>query len=270
MINRNLYNRNKSGLSPVIAEKAGEWKKQYGTQLNILLSSKQKELIEKVGANANCYINEQNNVAELSGFLMDIKTEYFAFAWQGSIIGDQLIELITSFYPEIVEQKTTNNSGIVLFRKSNTPENYDITKNFEPVDSPDWDQIAARTILDSVTGNHVYAFGENDQFGFTLDIQAENEWTGGEKITMLVDFRIDPPLQEVLLVFTTERNGKLQIYQTLPIDRFAKYPGKWSRAVFEFNNMSEIQDGDLIRTYIWNKNNAVVQVDNLRVKLHKK
>jgi len=74
----------------------------------------------------------------------------------------------------------------------------------------------------------------------------------------------------VLLVFTTERNGKLQIYKTLAIDRFAKYPAKWSRAVFEINNLSEIQEGDLIRTYIWNKNNAVVEVDNLSVQLHKK
>lgn len=270
MVNRYLYNQNKSGLSPLIAEMAGEWKKQYGPRLNILLSTQQKELIEKIGADANCYINEQNNVAELSGFLMDSKTEYFAFAWQGSIIGDQLIELITSFYPEIIEQKKTNNSGIALFKTNNDTRNYDTTKNFEPVDSPDWDQIAARTVLDSVTGTHVYVYGENDQFGFTLDILAGYEWTAGEKITMLVDFKIDPPLQEVLLVFTTERNGKLQIYHTLAINKFAKYPGRWSRAVFEFNNMSEIQEGDLIRTYIWNKNNAVVQVDNLNIKLHKK
>lgn len=268
-LNRYFYQMNKLGLAPVIVEKTGEWKTQYGAGLRTLLSTQQKDLIGKVNADATCYINEQNNVAELTGFLTDAESEYFAFAWQGSIIGDELFELIASFYPEMVEQKKNNNSGVVLFKKSTESVNYDITKDFEPDSTPEWEQMAARTVLDETGENHVYAYGENDQFGFTVDILAGKEWVSGRKITLLADFKIEPPLKEVLLVFTTERNGKLQVYQTLAIDRFAKHPGKWSRAVFEFKNLSEIQEGDLIRVYIWNKNNAVVQVDNLRVKLHK-
>jgi hypothetical protein len=87
--NRYFYHKNKLGLTPVIAEKVEQWKSTYNDDIRILLSTKQKELTESVDADAICFINEKSNVAELSDFLMNSRSKYFAFAWQGRIIGER-------------------------------------------------------------------------------------------------------------------------------------------------------------------------------------
>ena len=69
-------------------------------------------------------------------------------------------------------------------------------------------------------------------------------------ISTLPDFfMIEENLEQVLLVFTTDRAGKMQIYQTLDISRFAKYPWKWNRFVYEMKIAPEIQEGDIIKIY---------------------
>ena len=265
-INRYLYNRNKLGLTPVIVEKAELWKTTYKNDVRILLSTQQKDLINSVKANAVCFINEKTNISELSDFLMGSESRYFAFAWQGGIIGDELFELITSFYPKIVEHEKRNNSGIFLFEKSDEEQYYNIIRNFEPDGSPEWEQNAARITIDSTSGNHSYFYNENEEFGTSVEFQATKDLVGNEKITILSDFRIDENLAEVLLVFTTDRAGKMQIYQTLDISKFAKFPGKWERAVYEVQIHPGIQEGDVIKIYFWNIKKVKFQIDNLKLK----
>lgn len=265
-INRFLYNKNKAGLSRVITEKLAQWKNEYKNDIRILLSTKQEELKNSANADAICFINEKTNVSELSSFLMDSKSKYFAFAWQGGIVGDELTELIYSFYPNIIENEKRNNSGIILVKNENEEQNYQLIKDFEPDGSPEWSQNLARIKVDSLSGNHSYFYTENDEFGTSVEFPAGADLMEKSKITILADFIIENNLKEVLLVFTTDRAGKMQIYRTLDISEFAKFPDKWNRFVFDIQIQPEIQEGDIIKIYFWNKNKIKFQVDNLKIK----
>jgi hypothetical protein len=264
--NRYLYNKNKLGLTPVIAEKVEHWKSNYNNDIRILMSTQQKDLKNSEFADAICFINEKNNVAELSDFLMNSESRYFAFAWQGGIIGDELFELIYSFYPAIIEQEKRNNSGFILLEKGDVNQKYSLIRTFEPDTSPEWIQNSARIKVDSVSGNHTYFYNDNDEFGTSVEFEAGKDLLAKDKITILADFMIEEKLAEVLLVFTTDRAGKMQVYQTLNISQFAKYPDKWNRAVYEIKIAPEIQEGDIIKIYFWNLRKAKFQIDNLKIK----
>jgi len=264
-INRFLYNKNKLGLTPIIIEKVEQWRTKYRNDVRILLSTKQMELRKSVNSDANCFINEKNNVSELSDFLMNSKSKYFAFAWQGGIIGDELFELIYSFYPAVIEQEKRNNSGYILLEKAAGDQTYDLIKTFEP-DAPDWIQNSARIKVDSTSGNHTYFYNENEEFGTSVEFTVGKDLMAKDKITIITDFMIEEKLAETLLVFTTVRAGEMKIYQTLNINRFAKYPDKWSRAVFDFNISPELNEGDIIKIYFWNNQKVKFQIDNLKIK----
>jgi hypothetical protein len=267
--NRYFYHKNKLGLTPVIAEKVEQWKTTYNDDIRILLSTKQKELTESVDADATCFINEKSNVAELSDFLMNSRSKYFAFAWQGGIIGEELFELIYSFYPEIIEQTKRSNSGFILLEKGTKQQEYNFIRTFEPENTDEWMQNSARIKKDSVSGNHTYFYTEKDEFGTSVEFVADNDLITSKKIAILTDFKIEEKLAEVLLVFTTDRAGELKIYQVSKINQFAKSADKWNRAVFELKITPEIQEGDNIKIYFWNNNKVNFEIDNLKIKFNK-
>jgi hypothetical protein len=223
------------------------------------------ELRKSINSDENCFINEKNNVSELSNFLMNSESKYFGFAWQGGIIGDELFELIYSFYPAVIEQEKRNNSGYILLEKAAADQTYNLIKTFEP-DAPDWIQNSARIKVDSTSGNHTYFYDENEEFGASVEFAVGKDLIAKDKITIITDFMIEEKLTEVLLVFTTMRAGELKIYQTQSINRFAKYPDKWSRVAFDFDITSELIEGDIIKIYFWNIKKVKFQIDNLKIK----
>jgi len=265
-VTRYFYNKNKLGLIPVIAKNVEQWKSKYKNDISVLLSTSQEAVKNEVHANASCFINEKNNVAELSYFLMHAESKYFAFAWQGGIIGDDLFELIYSFYPTIIQQKRTNNSGIILLEKSAVEQSNNLIETFEPDSTPCWLSNQARITFDSISNSHTYFYNENEEFGTSLEFPVVKDMLTKKKITLLADFMIQDKLGEVLLVFTTDRAGEMQIYQTLDISQFAKYPDTWSRAVYDIPVSPEMHEGDIIKIYFWNIKRAKFQIDNLKLK----
>ena len=186
--------------------------------------------------------------------------------WKEHIIGDELFELMYSFYPEVIELEKRNNSGFILLEKGASEQNFNIIRTFEPDGSPEWIQNQQRIKVDSVSGNHTYYYNDSDEFGTSVEFEAGSDLITKNKITILVDFMIEEQLAEALLVFTTDRTGKMQVYQTLNISQFAKYPDNWNRAVYEIKIAPEIQEGDIIKIYFWNLRKAKFQIDNLKIK----
>lgn len=264
-INRYFYQKNKLGLTPVIIEKVELWEKEYNNDIRILLSTHQKELKNLVAADEIYFLYDQTNFAELSYFLMNSENRYFAFAWQGGIINDNLFELIYSFYPTIMEQEKNSNSGVILLEKSGEEQKYKFIQNFEPDGLQTKIQTDNRIKVDTVNGNHFYIYDEKDEWGTTVEIPVEKEFAGLEKFSIVTDFMIEEDIKEILLVFSIERAGKKQEYHVSKIDKYAKNPEEWTRAAFVINVESELLEGDLIKVYFWNKNRARFKIDNLKI-----
>ncbi|MCF6358731.1 MAG: hypothetical protein L3J54_13095, partial [Draconibacterium sp.] len=266
-VNRYFYGKNKLGLTPVIIEKVETWKAKYGGDIQIFLSTQQQKLKSSVAADKICFISETTNISELSYFLMNTESKYFAFAWQGSVILDEIFELIYSFYPTVINQEKGNNSGVILLEKSIEKQNYTFIQTFEPENSAAKIRNDIRIKIDSVSGNHSYYYNADDEWGTTAKIPLGKEFTGLEKITILVDFLIEKEIAEIPLVFSIERDGEPLLYQVSKIDKFAKDTGQWTRAVFTINVEFELNEGDLIIAYLWNKNKIRFQIDNLKIKI---
>jgi hypothetical protein len=263
-INRYFYQKNKLGLAPEIAEKTEQWKGKYN-DIKILVSTHLNELKKSASADTVFFVDEKTNLPALSQFLMNNKTNHFAFGWQGGIISEDLFELIYSFYPTIIEQKKVHNSGYLLLEKNNENQHYAVLRDFEPEDSPEWKKEPWRIRRNAESGNHSYFYGVNEEWGTAVEIPVDKHLLNLEKILILTDFQFEEEVKEALLVFTTVRDGETQLYQISKINRFARESGKWNRAAFLIQN-PDLNEGDVIWIYFWNKNKARFHIDNLKIK----
>lgn len=266
ILNRSLYQKNKMGLAHEFPEKSRQWRTQYEDDVQILLSTQEKGLKSNLPADTTFYVDEKTNLPGLSHYLMNLKTNHFAFFWQGGIISEDLLELIYSFYPTVTEQKISHNSGYLLLNKNFENQKFAISKSFEPPDSPEWKKEPWRIQRNAETGNHSYFFGITDEWGTTIEIPVDEGLTNAEKITVLSDLKFKGKKEEILLIFTTLRNGETNLYEISKIDRFAREPGIWYRTAFSVQ-APELQEGDVIKIYFWNKNKVQFNVDNLKIKI---
>ncbi len=268
-VHRYFYQKNRLGLTTLIKEKTEEWKNRYNNDINILLSTQSNELKNLEFADTICYIDEKTNIPELSSFLVNSKTKYFAFAWQGSIVSSEIIELIKSFYPNVIDQKNENNSGYILLINEATKHDYLFFSDFEQEGSGKLKYDNSRIKVDSVSGNRSYFYRSNDEWGFSAEIPVDEEIRPANKISMVVDFLMEEKISEIILVFSVERAGEKQIYEVSKINKFAKYSGKWSRAAFVVDTKNKLQPGDLIKIYFWNIKGTRFEIDNLKIELIK-
>jgi hypothetical protein len=267
-LNRYFYQKNKLGLAPEIAEKTVQWKTRYNSDIRILLSSPQKKMEGAVLADTVFFVDEKTNLPELSHFLQKSGTGYFAFGWHNGIISDDLFELIYSFYPVEIEQKKIHNSGYLLLKKSGKNQDYAVFRDFEPENSPEWRNEPWRVRTDTETGNHTYSYDVNEEWGTTVDIPVDRNMVMLKSISAIADIKFEEEIKETLLVITTLRKEKTNVYQVSKIDKFARQPGEWARVAYCVSLKQELQEGDLIRIYFWNINKAQFHIDNLKIKLN--
>jgi hypothetical protein len=265
-VHRYNYQKNKIGLEKVIVEKLEFWKSKYNKNVRILLSTKQIEIKNHSSADTVCYIDEKTNLAELSHFLVNSESDFFAFAWQNGRINAELFELIFSFYPDTLEFKTSHNSGFLLSEKNSEIQNYQFIQTFEKEETPQWIQSYDRIITEQESGNRSYFFNAENEWGTTFKLPLTKDLLALKNIMVLLDFKMEETGIETLLVFSCEHDKKTKINQVSKINRFAKSPQKWSRAVAIFPIDTEIQEGDEIKIFFWNKNRASFQIDNIKLK----
>lgn len=266
-LNRYLYAKNKKGLAFEIVKKAGEWKQQYNDEVSIFLSTQEQDLKKLVHADTTCFVDEKTNIAALSNFLFHIKTNYFVFAWQGGSVNEDILELIFSFYPKIVEQKRGNNSGIVLLSKSNNKNNYVYCEDFEPGTFSAWPIDRQRLKQDTVNHNSTYFYNSDQKWGTTLKIPIDKDLIKLKKVGLVADLFIEEKLVNIPLVFSVNRNSKNIQYVASSLNKFVKYTDEWSRAAAIFDVKIELFEGDIITIYFWNKDAGRFQIDNIKLKL---
>lgn len=266
-INRVLYQKNKLGLTEVINDNIVDWRLKYNDEINIFLSSYEANTEIREYLDTICYVDEKTNKDELSHFLTKSTSNYFAFGWKGCIISGDILELILSFYPKTIEIKRNHNSGIILFSKNGENSNYSFFENFELQNQSGWSVDKNRVVKDSVTGNKFYSYGINEEWGTILEIPINGEFLSVEKISVIADFMIEDRIVDIPLIFSVERNGELFRYETILTNKFAKYPNKWSRAVFVSDLNRELQEGDLVKIYFWNNSKGRFFIDNLKLRI---
>jgi hypothetical protein len=265
-LNRYFYQKNKQGLAPEFPGMAQQWKKKYNHDIQILLSTHEKDLKTTLPADTAFFIDEKTNLPGLSQYLMNAETNYFAFFWQGGIISDNLFELIYSFYPKIIREGKTHNSGYLLLERDDAGHKYHTVQTFEPEESFNWVNAVQRIHSDTITGNHTYFYGMSDEWGTTIEIPVDNELQLVNNITVVSDILFEEKIVEILLVVTTFREGKTHLYHVSKADKFARASGQWYRAAVSVQE-PELKEGDVIRIYFWNKNKAQFHIDNLKVML---
>ncbi|MCG6188278.1 YfhO family protein [Maribellus maritimus] len=266
LLNRHFYKKNAKGLSPVIVEKTEQWRHDYADDITVLLSTQNSELIEIVPADTVFFVDEKTNIARFSRFLENSEGRFFVFAWQGSIIDNNLKELLYSFYPEIVEQSIGNNSGIILAEKRKTEFGYAFYQNFEKQGDGNWTKDRNRIKRDSVSGNHSYSFGTSEEWGQVIEKSVEGRLLDLKEIVVVSDILFESELSKTLLVVSAERGGKAYLYEVLDVSEFVDEAGQWRRIAFSVDMSSGLKKGDSIKIYFWNIEKVPFHIDNLKMK----
>ncbi len=270
LLNRYWYEKNKWGISSVIAEKTKEWKQSYGNDVTNFVSTRNEKLKSLVTADTIFYVDETTGLAELSQFLLNTDSKFLGFSWQGGIIGNNIKELVFSFYPKILEQNMRNNSGLILLEKAEEELGYQVNQTFEIQGTDNWTSDRKRIKTDSITGNHFYTYSASDEWGPAIELPVDNNLLLLKRIVIITDFLFEDKLDDALLVFTTQREGETQLYEVSKLNEFVREPGEWGRIAFSVNVGSELQEGDRIIVYFWNIKKIPFQVDNLKLKYYYK
>jgi hypothetical protein len=110
----------------------------------------------------------------------------------------------------------------------------------------------------------VFAYNDDQEWGTSFEYTLEDTNIKSQVINFIFDFKLINDQKEVPFVFTVERNGESIIWEAQDINFYSFKRNKWSRAYLTYA-LKNLQAGDKIKSYFWNKNRMSFQVDNLQV-----
>lgn len=264
LINRSIYKNNKEGLIPEIIRKASIWKNKY-SNLNIFVSSQNNKLIKQIEANKTSYINGQTNLSTLSQFLMKSHSKYFVFVWQGSQIENETLELLYSFYPDVMEKKQGYNSGIMLLKRNAKKLKYTDFQDFESSSISKWEVDPKRIKLDSNNNNHYFNYNA-EEWGTSITLTVDKSIIKAQQLLIISDLYFSSDITELPLVFTIEKENKDNIWEASDVSKYLSDKQKWYRISYLIDTKEKLSLGDKIKIYFWNKNKSNFQLDNIKLK----
>ena len=264
LVHRFIYQKNKEGLSSNIVKKMMLWKTTY-PNMNSFLSSPEYNFVQKTKADKSAFLNDKSKLPILSHFLMKSKSNYFAFAWQGAQIDPKVLPLLYSFYPEIIEKKQNFNSGIMLLKKNPSKNIYNSVLDFETHSTSEWNYNPQEIKFDSLSNNHYLKY-DSCEFGAALTITVDSSLIKLKKIVILSDIYFEQSITKLPLVFTVEKNDNKNIWESIDLSLFTLKPEQWYKTVYQIDTEEKLSKGDKIKIYFWNKNQAIFNCDNLKVK----
>ncbi|WP_319500430.1 YfhO family protein [uncultured Draconibacterium sp.] len=262
-INRWRYHKKTSRLLPEIAE---EFEALKNYDVTTFLSYASGTLVEMPNTDHQIYLDGNMNVAAFGKVLAETHTLQFALAWVNGAISKEVLELFSSYFPQVEKERISGNSGFILARKGDD-EMSDFDEDFETGTNRVWEIDKTRIKIDSVTANAYYTFLPDQRWGAVLNITVDGTNSDLEKITVLGDLRFPEVFSEVNMVITVSRGKDQQEYYTRVISDFTYETGVWSRfAVVKMIDF-DLQSGDVIHIYLWNRTEARFDIDNLRLKM---
>ncbi len=264
LINRSIYKKNKEGLIPDIIQKTSVWKTQYA-KINILLSSQNQKLINQVNANKTLYLNDKASLPILSQFLTKSDSKYFAFVWQGTQINNEVLELIYSFYPEIIEKEVDNSSGLLLLKQNTESSEFFDNQNFESSSNSKWNLNPKRIEEDSTNNNHYFIY-HGEEWGTSIEVIVDKSILESKQVLILSDILFSSKITELPLVFTVEKENTDNIWEASDINKYIGNTNTWYRTSYIINLQNKLSKGDKIKIYFWNKNHADFRLDNIKIK----
>ena len=263
IINRQFYQKNKRGLANEIIGASEKYKSEFYNKLAVFLSTSDKNLQKKVQPDKTQFIHESRNMEQLSTFLMNAGPEYFMFAWNNCFPGNNVFELIRSFYPETIDFKKQNNSGIILAKKNEKLQPYNFNEDFENDNQlAYWED--SRIQIDSISGTRVFHFSENDEWGSAMQFIVDEDLKKARQVALVSDIKMVNK-NEALLVVTVERQKENLLYEAFKMNNFIQ-TGEWQRISFLVDFDFELQQNDQIKVYFWNNKQSNFYLDNIKLR----
>lgn len=266
VVNRFVYSKHKQGILPEILSCIEQQKREFGKDATTFLSLASETDSILANVDYQYYLDHKNNIAEIAYALSNSQSQKFVLGWANGAICNEAKELLYSFYPETEQYKETSNSGLIVAQKGETKD-YDIYQDFEPGTTSIWETEIARTGKDTLENNSFYVFHPEQKWGKGLELPVDDKMLSLKRVTILADIKIVSDIDEILMVFEIKRKDKSLTYSVSKINRFVKYPQKWTRMAMVNHIAVDMIEGDVIRVFFWNKNKVDFQIDNIRISL---
>lgn len=216
---------------------------------------------------------------------------------EGRISSSQILEnpkfeLISYFEPEHAFQVLGgNNYYIMLFRKieKKNVDNYKTLDEFKNSfgkqlhlfgDFVDFETSRPELVndkfriseTDSVI-NFYYQMGEGIEFSPCYQYDGKQfEISNRLGIEINFDFKTKDSLlqNEVMMVFSVEKENKSYNYQTADLLPFLKSEIDWNKAKYFFDMPPDVKKGSQIKLYIWDVARKEIRIDNYSIKIYSK
>ncbi|WP_347839205.1 YfhO family protein [uncultured Draconibacterium sp.] len=268
-LNRYLYAKNKQGLLPQIKNEFEVLKNKKGNAVTTFLSVASASHEPMPNADYQSFLDENMNVAGFGQILAKTTTPIFAFAWANARVSDEVLALFLSFFPDEKQIITSRNSGLIVARKHHAVD-YSFVENFEEGNQSGWSFDWKRVAHDTLSGNCFYTFTESDEWGASLQFAVDSTTKNLSKISVLGDLRLSQKTDGINLVISVKRNKDQLDYYSTDLGNFVFASDEWSRFAGVKNYNFNLEEGDEVHIYFWNRKRISFDLAELKVKMEYK
>ncbi len=266
ILNRYLYQKHKKGLLPEIQQEFKSLKSDSPQETTTFLSYASGSEYVLPEADYQFYLDGNINISDFGDVLDKVKTPKFALGWVNGAVSNEVVELLTSFYPDVEKMEIKGSSGFIL-AGNGKPGQYFYEEDFNSGATSEWSTNKNRIKRDSITNNRFYTFASNEDWGADLKITIDENTNELNKLAVAGNLRFLKKNSAVNVVISVKRDKEQLDYYTMNIGRFAGSVGEWKRFVIVKEYDLELLEGDVIHIYFWNLTKTRFDIDNLKVKM---
>ncbi len=224
------------------------------------------------GISIPCEVMHLLDRKDLSGFykrLGNNNHEKFLYVWYNRIQLPEIMEIIKLKYPKVISSKIKERGGYILFGKSgDEPEKpiyYQVL---------DFESAKKELFVDSLS----HETGLSSPVGYVYRVDAKTEWGPGirqeiaenhiHKLRIIASCDILlPDTCNIIFAVKIVRDGKQLKWDRINLCENLKGSPRWEKVILGFEPGIQLQKGDEVKAFIWNRGRSDFAIDNYELKL---
>ncbi len=208
-------------------------------------------------------VEERRQLVDLANRIDSIESDHFCFAWTNSEHPYEIIRMVRSKYPVILERNVYFNSATYLFSKKG------VSVCEEPLLSINFDSDSRKWIpssLDLPGSEEILILDSLTEYGPGFQEQIKNIPEAKFKIiTSSFYYRSTNKNTNASLVISFDSLNVPVLYNSLSLDECNLIPGEWQKVYFTRVIPDDLDLNYYINTYLYNKEKSYIELKNYQV-----
>ena len=209
-------------------------------------------------------IESSKDLASLRAQIDTSTVGYFAYAWTNNIHPYEIVSIIRSRFPVVVEVRHYYNAETWLFGRGQAPD--DALASWQMTYDEGWTALGMVFDSTSVSPPGLIRFTPERDFTESIKAKIADPVDSFQVVYSSVWFRSLDTTSNATLDLKFEKDGQVLLYDNVRLNDFNLNPGKWQQA-FLASTVPQHEDSLELKVYVWNSDKSTFDVDNLSAKL---